>query len=59
MTGMTEQLWGTVLALSPSCLIDRFLDWLEELSVSMLPAPAAAFASVEVQPETMRDPFNA
>jgi hypothetical protein len=58
MIRMTEQMWGAALALSPTYLIDKFLDWLDELSFSMLPAQVGRFASVEVRTEAMRDPFN-
>jgi hypothetical protein len=47
------------LTLSPGCLIDRFLDWVEDLSAVMLPVHVNALAVSEVPIETRRGPFGA
>jgi hypothetical protein len=51
-----EQMWGAaLLMLNPECLIDKFLDWIEELSGAMLPAQVEALVRIEER----RDPFSA
>ena len=42
ITKMAEQMWGAAVSLSPGHLIDKFLDWLERLSVAMTPHQLAA-----------------
>ena len=39
----TERVWRSALPmLSPLCLIDRLLDWVEELGAAILPAESNA-----------------
>jgi hypothetical protein len=54
------RLWGAaLLTLSPGCLIDRFLDWVEDMSAVLLPAHVNTLAVREVPIETRRGPFSA
>ena len=59
MTKLAEKMRGAALALSAGYLIDKFLDWLEELSVAMVPAQVGGFANSAVRTTAVRDPFNA
>ena len=59
MTKTAEQIWGAALLLSPGYVIDKFLDWLEEMNVAMVPAQVGGLAKREVRAETMLDLFNA
>jgi len=59
MTRMAKQVLGAALSLSPGHVIDKFLDWLEELSVAILPAQVGGFANCVVRTEPVLDPFNA
>ena len=52
---LTTRMWGTALAMSPGNLIDKFLDWIEELSGTLLPAHVEGL----VQAEVRCDPFSA
>ena len=53
------QRWGAaLLALSPGCLIDRFLDWIEDLSAVMMPVQVEALAVSKVPAEMRRGPFD-
>ena len=55
-----EQMWGAaLLMLNPGCLIDKFLDWLEELSETLVPARIDELACNRVRAEAPLDPFNA
>jgi hypothetical protein len=51
MTKMAEQMWGATVSLSPGYMIDKSLDWLEELSVAMAPHQLAASPIVRCRPE--------
>jgi hypothetical protein len=56
MIGKTaEQMWGVALAMSPGNLIDKFLDWLEELSGTLLPAHVEGLTRIKER----RDPISA
>jgi hypothetical protein len=56
MIGKTaQQIWDAALAMSPGNLIDKFLDWVDELGGMMLPARVEEFVLVEQR----RDPFSA
>ena len=45
MNQIALRMWRTGLAmLSPTWQIDRFLDWLEQVCVPMIPAPAERLA---------------
>jgi hypothetical protein len=46
------------MTLSPECLIDRFLDWVEDISAVILPVHVNALAVGEVPIETRRGPFG-
>ena len=39
-----KQMWNAALAMSPSYLIDKFLDWVEELSIAKTPAQVNGLA---------------
>ena len=58
VTRIAEEIWGEALSLSPGCLIDKFLDWLDEMNVAMVPAQIGGLAKREVRAETMLDLFN-
>lgn len=55
MIKTAEQIWNAALAMSPGYLIDRFLDWMEELSITMVPAQADRLACIEVRTEARLD----
>ena len=59
MIRIAEEIWGKALSLSPGCLIDKFLDWLDDMNVAMVPAQVGGLAKREVRAETMLDLFNA
>jgi hypothetical protein len=49
MNTHAEWLWDAALStLRPSCLIDRFLDWIEDVSAAMLPVQVNGLAVREV-----------
>jgi hypothetical protein len=49
-----------LLMLSPGCLVDRFLDWVEQLGGAiMVPARAANLSCQEIRIETHLDRFEA
>jgi hypothetical protein len=50
-----EQMWGAALSMSPANLIDKFLDWIEELGGAMVPAQVERL----VRTEQRRAPFGA
>jgi hypothetical protein len=55
----TVRLWGAaLLTLSPVRLIDRFLDWIEDISAVILPVHVNALAVSELPIETRRGPFG-
>jgi len=49
MTRTAKQMWGAAVATSPGYLIDKFLDWIEELSLSMEPAHVKELACIDVR----------
>jgi hypothetical protein len=55
MIKTAERIWGAALLMSPGCLIDKFLDWIEELSEAMVPARVEELVRIEAR----RDPFRA
>jgi hypothetical protein len=59
MTRWAEQMRDAAVALSAGYLIDKFLDWLEELSVALVPAHVGELARAEVRTEAVLDRFNA
>ena len=60
MNQITERMWGVRLSiLSPTCLIDRLLDRIEELSGVILPAQANGLSCREIPIETRLDQLGA
>ena len=55
MIKAAKQVWGAALAMRPGHLIDKVLDWVEELSTTMLAAQADRLALIEVRTEPQRD----
>ena len=55
-----ERLHGAAarLLLDPACLIDKFLDWLDELRETLLPAPIDGLACNKVRAEALHEPSN-
>jgi len=50
MIELLEQIWGAAqMMLNPGCVIDRFLDRIEELSRAMVPAQLGGFVYREVR----------
>jgi hypothetical protein len=49
---------AALLTLGPGCLIDRFLDWVEDISAVLLPVHVNALAVSEVPTDARRDPFR-
>jgi hypothetical protein len=49
------QVWDAALATRPGHLIDKFLDWIEELSNTMVAAQPDTPALIEVRIEARRD----
>jgi hypothetical protein len=49
MTRAAEQIRRAVLAMSPRYLIDRFLNWTEQLSIMMAPAQVNRLACIEAR----------
>jgi hypothetical protein len=55
-----EQMRGAaLLMLNPGCLIDKFLDWLDEWSGALLPARIDELAGNQVRTEALHDRFSA
>ena len=50
-----QQMWRTALATRPDYLIDKFLDWMEDLSITMMPVQMNGLACIEVRTERTRD----
>lgn len=61
MNQTAVRMWDAGLStLSPGCLIDRFLDWVEQLGIAMMvPAPADNVSCREIRIETRVDQFDA
>ena len=51
----TIQIWRTALATRPGHLIDKFLDWMEELSITMMPVEMNELACIEVRVDRVRE----
>jgi hypothetical protein len=49
------RLWHAAHATRPGHLIDKFLDWIEDLSVTMLPARVEGLVRIEIRTESRRD----
>ncbi len=56
-----KRMWDAGFStLSPACLIDRFLDWVEQFGIAlMMPAQTDSLSCREVRIETRRDQFGA
>jgi hypothetical protein len=49
MIKTAKRVWGTALSMRPGSLIDKFLDWVEELSGAIVPAqPGASVIGLNV-----------
>ena len=61
MIGKTaERIWGAaLLMLNPGELVDKFLDWVEDLSATMVPAQVCVIANNETRSEALLDPLSA
>jgi hypothetical protein len=60
MIDLAEQLWGAAqLMLNPRFVIDKFLDWIEELSVAMAPAQINGLVYREVRIRKRPDSLGA
>lgn len=61
MNQTAKRMWDAGLStLSPGCLIDRFLDWVEQLgNAMMVPAQADNLSLHEIRAETRLDQFGA
>ncbi len=52
MIGRTaERIWGAALSMSLGNLIDKFLDWLDELRSVIVPAHVAGLARIQERRE--------
>lgn len=49
------QMWDAALARSPGYLIDKLLDWIEELSNTVVVAQPDSLALIEVRTEHLRN----
>jgi hypothetical protein len=49
------QVWDAALAMKPGYLIDKFLDWIEELSSALVSAQVHELALIEARTERLRD----
>jgi hypothetical protein len=45
----------TALATTPGYLVDKFLDWMDELSITMMPVRVDGLACIEVRADRVRD----
>jgi hypothetical protein len=54
-TKAAGQIWGAALAMSPTCLIDTFRDWVEGLSITMVPAQFDGLACIEARTQAPRE----
>jgi hypothetical protein len=50
-----KQICAAALATSPGYLIDKFLDWIEQLSVTMVPAQMDGLVCIEIRTERLHD----
>jgi len=59
MIELVEQIRGaTLLMLNPGYAIDKFLDWIEDLSGALVPVQIDGLVRNEVQSGARRDPFG-
>ena len=55
MIKTAAQVWDAALAIRPGHLIDKFLDWIEELTSTMVPARGDGLVCIEVRTDVRRD----
>jgi hypothetical protein len=55
MQKFAERMWGAALSMSLGCLIDRFLDRIEELSGVIAPAPIDGLVCSEARTRALLD----
>jgi hypothetical protein len=55
MNQLAERMTGAALSMSPGHLIDKLLDWLEELRIAMALAEIDGLARNEVQTRVLFD----
>ena len=58
MNQLAERMWVAALSMSPGHLIDKLLDWLEELRVAMALAEIDGLARNEVRTKVLFDRFG-
>ena len=55
MNQLAERMWVAALSMSPEHLIDKFLDWLDELRSAMALAQINSLARNEAQTKVLFD----
>jgi hypothetical protein len=55
MNQLAERTWVAALSMSPGHLVDKFLDWLEELRVAMALAEIDGLARNEARTKVLFD----
>ena len=55
MNQLAERMWVAALSMSPEHLVDKFLDWLDELRVAMALAEIDGLARNEVRTKVLFD----
>jgi hypothetical protein len=55
MNQLAERMWVAALSMSPGHLVDKFLDWLEELSGAMAFAEIDKLARNELRTKVLFD----
>src|SRR3979411_2301374 len=58
MNQLAERMWVAALSMSPGHLVDKFLDWLEELRGAMALAEIDRLACHEVRTRVLLDGFD-
>lgn len=55
MIKTASQMWIAALATRPDYLIDKFLDWVEELSITTGPVQVNGLVCIEIRSEARLD----
>jgi hypothetical protein len=55
MNQLAERMWGAALSMSPGHLVDKFLDWLEELRGALALAEVDSLARNEARTKVLFD----
>ena len=55
MNQLAERMWNAALSMSPEHLVDKFLDWLEELRGAMALAETDGLARNEARTKVLFD----